>query len=88
MNEFLLIYIVIINIITFIVFALDKYLAIHNKYRIRVRTLFIFCILGGSIGGLISMYLFRHKTKQNSFRIGVPLILIIELMLILSLKFC
>ena len=78
MNKFLLIYIVSINIITFIVFALDKYLAIHNKYRIRVKTLFILCIIGGSIGGLISMYLFRHKTKQNIFRIGVLLIIVLQ----------
>ena len=58
-------YYLIINISTFIIYGIDKYLAIKNLYRISEKILLLLSILGGSIGALISMYLFHHKTKKQ-----------------------
>ena len=60
----------------------DKRQAIKNKWRIRERTFFIFSILGGSIGNLIGMYIFHHKTKHLSFKIGIPIILIFQIFIL------
>ena len=60
-------YYLIINISTFIIYGIDKYLAIKNLYRISEKILLLLSILGGSIGALISMYLFHHKTKKAKF---------------------
>ena len=82
--KYFIIYLVIINIITFIVFGLDKYYAIKNKFRVSEATLFCLCIIGGSFLGYIGMKVFRHKTKKTYFRIGVPLIMILEAILIIK----
>lgn len=57
---------------------IDKSRAKKHKWRIPEKTLFIFVLLGGGIGGTIGMYIFRHKTKHWYFVIGFPLITIIE----------
>ena len=82
--KYLIIYLIIINIITFIIFGLDKYYAIKGRFRISEATLFCLCIIGGSFLGYIGMKVFRHKTKKTYFRIGVPLIMIIEAILIIK----
>jgi uncharacterized membrane protein YsdA (DUF1294 family) len=76
--NYLITYFIIINIVTFITFGLDKYYAIKNKFRVSESTLFCLCIIGGSFLGYVGMKVFRHKTKKLFFRIGVPLIMIIE----------
>lgn len=81
-----LVYIIIINFISLILFVLDKFYAILNKPRIRIATLIGVCFIGGSVGGLLSMYIFRHKTKQNYFSIGIPLILIMHIVILLYLS--
>ena len=81
-HKFLLYYLVIINIITIICFALDKIFAIENRKRIRIITLLGLCFLGGSIGGLVSMKVFRHKTQVDYFTIGIPLIIITQIFLL------
>ncbi len=82
--KYLIIYLIIINIITFIIFGLDKYYAIKGRFRISETTLFCLCIIGGSFLGYIGMKVFRHKTKKTYFRIGVPLIMILEAILIIK----
>lgn len=82
-NRILLYYLCIINIITFVLFAIDKYNAIKHKTRIRIVTLLGFSFIGGSVGGLIAMYLLRHKTKKDYFTVGVPLIIIMQVVVIL-----
>ena len=79
----ILIYLIIINLITFIVFALDKFYAIKKKWRYKEISLLGLCLVGGTIGGFLAMYLFRHKTKKKVFVIGLPLIIIIHLFIIL-----
>lgn len=78
-----IIYLLLINILLFILMGIDKRKATKNKWRIKEKTLLILCILGGSIGGIIGMYTFRHKTKHLKFKIGFPFIFIVQLMLLL-----
>ena len=75
-TQFLLIYLVTINIITFFYFGLDKLKSrIAGKRRISERTLWILSFIGGSAGGLLGMKFFRHKTKKISFQAGIAIIL-------------
>ena len=81
MNKLIFYYLLVINIFTFLLFFIDKRKAIKHKWRIKEDTLILLCILGGSIGGLFSMYLFHHKTRHIKFKLGVPFILIMQLIL-------
>ena len=83
--KILLWYLLIINIITFIVFGLDKLKAISKKYRYKIITLLGLCFLGGGVGGLLGMYVFRHKTKVNYFTKGIPLIILMQLVILIFL---
>ena len=71
-------YFVLINLIAFAAFGIDKWKAVYQKYRISEATLFLLALLGGSAGGLCGMYLFHHKTRVWYFKIGIPLILILQ----------
>lgn len=84
MIKFFLIYLILINILAFILMYLDKKRAIKKEWRISEGTLILTSILGGSIGSLIGMYTFRHKTKHLKFKLGIPIILAIQLLLIIS----
>lgn len=72
-------YILIINFISFLIMYIDKRKAIKKKWRISENTLIFISIIGGSIGMLIGMNLFRHKTKHKKFTIGIPIIIIIQI---------
>lgn len=71
-------YLILINIITFIVFAVDKRNAACGKWRVREITLLELAIIGGSIGGIAAMRVFRHKTQKLKFKICMPLTLILH----------
>lgn len=81
-HEIFPIYLGIINLMTFAAFAIDKFAAIKHRTRIKILTLLGFAFIGGSVGGLIAMYLFRHKTRKNYFTIGIPLIIIMQIVVI------
>lgn len=83
MIRYFLIYLIIINILSFILMYADKRRAIKRKWRISEHTLILTAILGGSIGALIGMYSFRHKTKHLKFKLGIPIILTFQLILII-----
>lgn len=83
----ILIYLVIINIIAFLAMWIDKEKAKKGKWRISETALFVLVILGGSVGGMIGMYTFRHKTKKKRFTIGFPVILILEILICIYYKF-
>lgn len=78
-----IIYLVIINTITFLAMLIDKQKAKRGGYRISEKTLITLVLLGGGIGGIIGMYLFHHKTKKPRFYIGFPVILVLEIIAIL-----
>ena len=77
--KYLLIYLIIINIITFIVYAWDKRKAKKGAWRTPESTLLLLAAVGGSVGALLAMYMLRHKTNHKKFFLGVPAILIAQL---------
>lgn len=83
----ILIYLIIINLIGFFMMWSDKRRAKWGKWRIPEQTLFIVTALGGGIGTIAGMYTFRHKTKKLKFTIGLPVLVILEIILIIYLKF-
>ena len=76
---YIIIYLVIINVITFIVYGLDKWKAKKAKWRIRESTLLGMAAVGGSIGALFAMKILRHKTLHPQFKYGVPLMLVAQI---------
>ncbi|MBF7811639.1 MULTISPECIES: DUF1294 domain-containing protein [Clostridium] len=72
-------YLLIINLLGFLIMFIDKQRAIHKEWRIPEKTLIGISIFGGSIGMLIGMSSFRHKTKHKKFTIGVPFILLMQI---------
>lgn len=79
-------YLIIINIITYVVFAVDKKRAIRGAWRIPEATLLGLSVVGGSIGGILAMRICRHKTRHMSFTVGLPLILILQVMIFIWIK--
>lgn len=77
--DLLIIYLVIINIAGFAAMGIDKYKAIHHRWRIPEKTLFLIAIIGGGIGSYVGMIIFRHKTKHIVFIYGMPSIIIIHI---------
>lgn len=75
-----ILYILFINVITFGLFGEDKKRARQQKWRIPERTLLVLSIFGGSIGALLGMHIYHHKTRKWKFRIGIPVILILQLL--------
>lgn len=82
-----IIYLVIINLITFLAMYIDKKKAKRGKWRISESALFILVLLGGGIGGIAGMYTFRHKTQKMRFVIGFPAILIFEIFVVIYYTF-
>ncbi len=81
----IVIYLILINLITFLAMYIDKRKAKKGKRRIPEKTLFVLVGLGGGIGGILGMYLFRHKTKKTRFVIGFPAILIFEALVVIAI---
>ena len=77
-----LIYLVIINVVTFLVYGIDKWKAKKAKWRIRETALLALAVLGGSIGAWLGMKVWHHKTLHKKFRFGVPAIIIVQLAII------
>lgn len=78
-------YAVIINLIGFFLMGIDKRKAIKHAFRIPEATLFLIAIIGGSIGSILGMYTFRHKTRHWYFVYGMPFILILQIALLIFL---
>jgi len=70
-------YLLAINLITFIIYGIDKYKSIKHKYRISENTLIILAILGGTLGAFFGMIIFHHKTKKKKFIILIPIIMLL-----------
>ncbi len=76
-------YLLIINLTGFFLMGIDKKRAKENQWRISEKTLFLTALLAGSLGSIAGMYFFRHKTKHTTFKIGMPCILILQIILLL-----
>ena len=79
----IILYLLAINIAEFIAFGIDKHKAKRDKWRIPESTLLTMAVLGGSIGALAGMKIWRHKTLHNKFRIGIPVILALQIIVII-----
>ena len=79
----LLIYFAAMNLIGFALMGIDKYKAKKRAFRIPEATLFIVALIGGSIGSILGMYAFRHKTRHFIFVYGMPLILVLQIILMI-----
>ena len=77
-----LIYLAVINLVTFFMYGIDKWKAKKSKWRIRETALLGLAVLGGSIGAWLGMKVWHHKTQHKKFKYGVPAIIIIQLALI------
>lgn len=80
------VYLLEINVVALLLSAIDKACARKAIWRVSEVTLLLSAVLGGSVGLLLGILLFRHKTKHNQFRIGVPLILLGQLVLVYFLR--
>ncbi|MBQ6209273.1 MAG: DUF1294 domain-containing protein [Prevotella sp.] len=76
------IYLVVINVVTFFMFGIDKWKAKRSKWRIREAALLGLAVLGGSIGAWLGMKVWHHKTQHAKFKYGIPLILICQITLL------
>ena len=85
--EMIICYVIIINIIGFLIMGIDKYKAQKGFWRTPEKTIFVITLLGGGIGTVSGMYLFRHKTKKMKFTIGLPTILFSEIFAIIYFVF-
>ena len=77
-----LIYLAVINVVTFFMYGIDKWKAKKSKWRIRETALLGLAVLGGSIGAWLGMQVWHHKTQHKKFKYGVPAIIIVQLALI------
>ena len=82
----IIIYLIAINVIGFLAMGIDKRKAEKGKWRIQEKTLFMITVLGGGIGTISGMYTFRHKTQKIGFTIGLPAILILEIITVIYFK--
>ncbi|MBO7690487.1 MAG: DUF1294 domain-containing protein [Clostridia bacterium] len=74
-------YLVVINVVAFAIYGLDKKRAIHDEWRIPEATLLALAAVGGSVGALFGMQTFHHKTRKPKFKYGVPAMLLVHLAL-------
>jgi len=81
-QEIIIIYLTSINVATFITYGIDKLKAKRSKWRIREASLLLLAVLGGSIGALLGMKVWHHKTMHKKFKYGVPAILIVQMAII------
>lgn len=77
------IYLLVVNVVGFLAMGIDKFKAKEGMWRTKEKTLFLIAAFGGSIGSIIGMYTFHHKTKHNSFVFGMPFILIAQIAILI-----
>lgn len=77
-HRILIWYLVIINVVAIVTFGIDKIRALEKKWRIPIISLLLIALVGGSVGSLIGMYAFKHKTQKDYFTVGIPLIIAMQ----------
>ena len=87
MVKIILIYVLAINLITFLAYGIDKLKAKKNMWRIPEATLIWMAVVGGSIGAILGMKVWHHKTLHKKFKYGIPAITIIQIVLIVYLTY-
>ena len=82
MTQTIVYILIVINVITFLIYGIDKWKAKQGSWRISEATLLLLAIIGGSIGALLGMQVWHHKTMHKKFKYGLPLILLSQIALI------
>ena len=72
-------YLLVVNVLTFVVYGIDKWKARRGRWRVPEATLLVLAAAGGSVGAWVAMQLFRHKTQKKKFRYGVPVLFVLQL---------
>ena len=85
LQRILFIYLLVINVATFLTFGIDKWKARNNRWRLREAALLGLALLGGSIGAWLGMRVWHHKTLHRKFKYGVPLILLVQIAIAIAL---
>ena len=78
----LMYYLIAVNVAAWIMYGLDKWKARSGKWRISERNLLIVALIGGSVGALAGMLMFRHKTKKPKFVVGIPVMLVVHCVIV------
>ena len=78
----IILYLIVINVVAFLAFGLDKLKAKADAWRIPEKTLLSLAIIGGSVGAILGMRTFRHKTRHKQFSVGLPVILAVQLIIV------
>ena len=82
MTQTIVYILIVINVITFLIYGIDKWKAKQGSWRISEATLLLLAVIGGSIGALLGMQVWHHKTMHKKFKYGLPLILLSQIALI------
>ena len=82
-----IVYVLFVNVVTFLMYGVDKWNAMKNQWRIPEKTLFGIAVIGGSIGAYVGMRLFHHKTKKPKFYIGIPLIFVVQIAMLIYIYY-
>ena len=82
MNDYIYYYLLAVNILAFVLFGIDKQKARRNLWRIPGKTLLLSALIGGSVGAILGMQFFHHKIRKPKFAIGVPVILVVEIVVV------
>lgn len=80
--RYLMYYLIIVNIVAWIMYALDKWKARSGARRIRERSLLIIALAGGSVGALAAMLMFRHKTRKPKFYLSIPVMIVVHCVIV------
>lgn len=83
--DFLTLYIIAVNVVTFVMYGIDKHKARKGKWRISEATLIMMAVIGGSAGAWSGMKVWHHKTKHKKFKYGIPVILLLQIAAIIYL---
>ena len=86
MFRFVSVYFILINLMGIVIMAYDKRRAIMRKWRVPEAHLFFIALIFGSLGSIIGMYMFHHKTKHLKFTMGMPLILLIQVIILYKFR--
>lgn len=84
-RQLILVYLAVITVMTFLVYGIDKWKAQHKRWRIPESVLLGLAAIGGSIGALLGMKVWRHKTQHKKFKFGVPAILVVQVAVVVWL---
>ena len=80
--KYIVIYLLSVNLITFLMYGLDKWKAKKDKWRVPEKVLLLMAAVGGSIGAFLGMRIFHHKTQKWKFKLGVPVIFLLQVALV------